>query len=102
MIWLFTADDFHSPFPQYRADGYRHARADIDRWQSKSVADVLRRLPGVDIAQNGGMGQQTSLFVRGTNASHTLVLMDGVRLNQAGISGAVDIVDSHSFSGSAY
>jgi hypothetical protein len=41
------------------------------------------------------MGQQTSLFVRGTNSNHTLVLIDGVRLNQAGISGAADISQIH-------
>lgn len=88
---VVTANRFPQPVSSVLAPTDIVTRADIDRWQSKSVADVLRRLPGVDIAQNGGMGQQTSLFVRGTNASHTLVLMDGVRLNQAGISGAVDI-----------
>ena len=31
-------------------------REDIDRWQAKDLNDVMRRLPGVDIAQNGGMG----------------------------------------------
>jgi vitamin B12 transporter len=44
-------------------------RQDIDRWQSTSVNDVLRRLPGVDIAQYGGMGQNSSISIRGTNAS---------------------------------
>ncbi|CAK8743377.1 Vitamin B12 transporter BtuB [Sodalis praecaptivus] len=66
-------------------------REDIDRAQIKSVAEALSRLPGVDIGQNGGLGQQSSLFIRGTNASHALVLIDGVRMNQAGISGASDL-----------
>lgn len=64
---------------------------EIDRWQSTSVNDVLRRLPGVDIAQSGGMGQNSSIFIRGTNASHVLVLIDGVRLNLAGVSGSADL-----------
>lgn len=66
-------------------------RNDIDRWQAKSVADVMRRLPGVDIAQNGGIGQSSSVFIRGTEARHVLLLVDGIRLNQAGISGSSDL-----------
>lgn len=66
-------------------------RQDIERWQSTSVNDVLRRLPGVDIAQSGGAGQNSSIFIRGTNSSHVLVLIDGVRLNLAGVSGSADL-----------
>lgn len=66
-------------------------RQDIERWQSTSVNDVLRRLPGVDIAQSGGTGQNSSIFIRGTNSSHVLVLIDGVRLNLAGVSGSADL-----------
>ena len=66
-------------------------RADIDRWQSTSVLDVMRRLPGVDTAQSGGMGQLSSLFIRGTNSSHVLILVDGIRLNRAGVTGSSDL-----------
>ncbi|GAB1440178.1 TonB-dependent vitamin B12 receptor BtuB [Providencia sp.] len=45
----------------------------------------------MDIAQNGGMGQLSSLFIRGTESRHVLVLVDGIRLNQAGISGSSDM-----------
>lgn len=55
-------------------------RADIERLQPVSVQDLLTGLPGVSFASTGGLGQQTSLFVRGTNSTHTLVLLDGVRL----------------------
>lgn len=37
------------------------------------------------------MGQNSSISIRGTNASHVLVLIDGVRLNLAGVSGAADL-----------
>lgn len=37
------------------------------------------------------MGQQSSLFIRGTESRHVLVLIDGIRLNQAGISGSSDM-----------
>jgi vitamin B12 transporter len=55
-------------------------REDIDRLQPQSVQDLLTGLPGVNFANSGGIGQQTSMFVRGTNSSHTLVLVDGVRI----------------------
>ncbi len=55
-------------------------RADIERLQPLSVPDLLTGLPGVSFANAGGYGQQTSLFMRGTNSSHTLVLIDGVRI----------------------
>jgi vitamin B12 transporter len=59
-------------------------RADIERLQPLSVADLLTGLPGVSFANSGGYGQQTSLFLRGTNSSHTLVLIDGVRIGGIG------------------
>lgn len=86
-----TANRFAQPVSSVLAPTTVVTREEIDRWQSKSVADVMRRLPGVDIAQNGGLGQQSSLFIRGTNSSHVLILIDGIRLNQAGISGSSDL-----------
>ncbi len=45
------------------------------------LGDSLRFLPGVEVARSGGPGQQTSIFVRGTESNHVLVLMDGLRIN---------------------
>ena len=88
---VVTANRFQQPVNTVLAPTSIVTREDIDRWQSTSLTDVMRRLPGVDIAHNGGMGQQSSLFVRGTNSSHVLILVDGVRLNQAGVSGSSDL-----------
>ncbi|WP_340617983.1 TonB-dependent vitamin B12 receptor BtuB [Xenorhabdus entomophaga] len=87
---VVTANRFKQPISSVLAPMTVVTREEIDKWQSSSLVDVLRRLPSVDIAQNGGIGQHSSLFVRGTNSSHTLVLVDGVRLNQAGITGSAD------------
>ncbi|AOM41685.1 TonB-dependent vitamin B12 receptor BtuB [Xenorhabdus hominickii] len=87
---VVTANRFKQPISSVLAPMTVVTREDIDRWQSNSLVDVLRRLPSVDIAQNGGIGQNASLFVRGTNSSHVLVLIDGIRLNQAGSMGSVD------------
>ncbi|HJT99401.1 MAG TPA: TonB-dependent receptor [Rhodanobacteraceae bacterium] len=58
-------------------------REDIDASGSRDVLDLLRLQAGVDLYRTGGPGQQTSLFLRGTNANHVLVLIDGVRAASA-------------------
>ncbi|ORM74519.1 TonB-dependent vitamin B12 receptor [Pantoea wallisii] len=88
---IVTANRFAQPVSSVLAPTTVVTRDEIERWQAKSLTDVMRRLPGVDIAQNGGMGQASSMFIRGTNSSHVLVLIDGIRLNQAGISGSSDL-----------
>ena len=88
---VVTANRFPQPVSSVLAPTTVVTRDEIDRWQSTTLLDVMRRLPGVDVAQSGGMGQLSSLFIRGTNPSHVLVLMDGIRLNQAGVSGTTDL-----------
>jgi vitamin B12 transporter len=48
---------------------------------ASSLADVLRTLGGVEVSTTGGLGQQSSVFMRGANSGHTVILVDGVRLN---------------------
>ncbi|GAB7262322.1 hypothetical protein DZS_51270 [Dickeya ananatis] len=88
---VVTANRFPQPISTVLAPTTVVTRDDIDRWQSKSLTDVMRRLPGVDLYQSGGLGQLSGLFIRGASSSHVLVLIDGVRLNQAGVSGSSDI-----------
>jgi vitamin B12 transporter len=64
-------------------------RATIERSGATGVADVLARLPGIEINRNGGVGGTTSVFSRGGNSQHTAVYLDGVRLDtQSGSGGA--------------
>jgi len=56
-------------------------RKQMDDTQAASVTAMLRRVPGLSVAQSGDEGSLTSVFTRGTNSNHTLVLFDGVRLN---------------------
>jgi len=58
-------------------------RADIELSSAASVADLLNEVNGIQIARNGGAGQATSLFSRGTNSGHTLVVIDGQRISSA-------------------
>lgn len=55
----------------------------IERSPSADLAGLLRWHAGLDIARTGGVGQQTSVFVRGTNSNHTTVLINGVKMNSA-------------------
>ena len=67
-------------------------REEIEQLQARTVADVLATVPGVTISHTGQPGAQTSVFMRGANSGHTLVLIDGVRVNNA-FNGRYDFVD---------
>ncbi|OOE72928.1 TonB-dependent receptor domain-containing protein [Salinivibrio sp. ML290] len=64
-------------------------RQDIARLQARSLVDVLRTVPSIEIAQSGGRGQIASIFMRGTESDHSLVLIDGMRMASS-IKGSVD------------
>jgi len=51
---------------------------DIERNQWRTLPDALRALPGVQVEQAGGPGSAASVFVWGTNANHTKIIIDGV------------------------
>jgi vitamin B12 transporter len=56
-------------------------RRQIQQMQAQSLTEVLRQVPGVNVVQNGPIGSPSSIFIRGANPEHTLVMIDGVRLN---------------------
>lgn len=56
---------------------------DIARSQAYDLPALLRNQVGVEFFQAGGIGHQSSLFMRGTESDHTLILIDGVRVNSA-------------------
>jgi len=56
-------------------------RERLNQLQSATIGDALQTVPGVTVATRGGLGGQTSAFLRGGNSSQTLVLIDGVRIN---------------------
>jgi len=64
------------------------SRNDIERSLATDVSELLQQQAGLEVARNGGPGQTTSLFTRGTESNHTVVLVDGVRINPGTIGGA--------------
>lgn len=72
-------------------------RADIERLQARSIDELLRGVEGISIARQGGLGQPTSLYMRGGESDHVLWLVDGVRIGSvsAGIPALQDLpIDS--------
>jgi len=62
-------------------------RKEIANSQAITLSDVLRGVPGLDVTNNGGFGQTISRFMRGTESSHILVLVDGIKIGSATTSG---------------
>lgn len=60
---------------------------EIERRQAELALDLLRTLPGLAVTQSGSPGKVASLFTRGTSSAHTLVLLDGVVLNDPVLGG---------------
>lgn len=67
-------------------------RDEIERRNQPTVLELLRTVPGLEVNQSGGPGKISSVFIRGGNSSHTLVLVDGVRMNN-NTTGALDFAD---------
>lgn len=56
-------------------------RAAIEQAQAPDLIDLLARQAGIDVSRTGGPGSASTLFLRGGNSNHVLVLVDGVRVN---------------------
>lgn len=82
-IMVVTATRTPQRLNQTIADTVVISEQDIVNSQAIDVPSVLKNLAGVEIYQSGGIGHQSSLFLRGTNSGHVLVLLDGVRINSA-------------------
>jgi vitamin B12 transporter len=61
---------------------------DIDARQERSLPDILKDVPGLNIVRTGGPGGQTVVFMRGTNSNHTKVLVDGIDVSDPSSSNA--------------
>ncbi|MBI3097868.1 MAG: TonB-dependent receptor [Planctomycetes bacterium] len=67
-------------------------REEFERHQSRTVADALRSVEGLEVVQTGGPGRTTSVFIRGGESGHTLVLIDGQRITSPTL-GSADLSD---------
>lgn len=58
-------------------------RAAIEKSAGRTLPELLARVPGVQFSSNGGLGKNSSVNIRGTEARHTILLIDGVRFGSA-------------------
>jgi vitamin B12 transporter len=94
---LITSNSYNQSTDEIMSTVSIITRLDIERIQPKSVAELLQTTAGIDIAANGGPAQNTSVFVRGTNSTHTLFLIDGVRIDTVTGSGGASVNDIPTF-----
>jgi vitamin B12 transporter len=66
-------------------------REEMEQRQLRTVSDALRSVPGVSVQQSGGVGSQTSVFIRGTDSNHIVVMIDGMNVSDPSTpNGAID------------
>lgn len=85
---LVTATRYPVPRDQVLPATFVVERDVLQRNIASDVADALRFQSGLEFGRYGGPGQTSSLFMRGTDSNHTLVLVDGVRINPGTVGGA--------------
>ena len=85
---VITSGRTAEPLNQATAAATVFTRADIERLQPASINQLLSRVPGVQVVQNGGRGSNTSLFIRGSSNTQSLILVDGQRIGSASDGGA--------------
>jgi vitamin B12 transporter len=58
-------------------------RQAIEASTARTLPELLARTAGLQMSANGGMGKTSSVFIRGTESRHTILMVDGVRLGSA-------------------
>ncbi len=85
---VVTATRVLQPLTDLVADVTIVDRTQIERSGATGLGDVLARLPGVEMARNGGLGGITSVYLRGAETRFTALFIDGVRVDSQGTGGA--------------
>ncbi len=78
---VVTATRTETPISEVASSVYVIDSKTIEDKKATTVLEALRDVPGLQVVQLGGPGGQTSVFLRGGNSKYTLVLIDGVRVN---------------------
>ncbi|KPK87404.1 hypothetical protein AMJ80_12165 [bacterium SM23_31] len=78
---VITATRTETPYKEIASSITVITKEEIENKQQNLLLDFLRAVPSLDVAQSGGPGKTTSVFIRGAKSEHTLVLIDGVEAN---------------------
>jgi vitamin B12 transporter len=77
---VVTASRLEEPLAETTSDVIVIKKEDIEKTSAEFVMDTLRRVPDLNITQNGGKGKTASLLLRGASSNQTLVMIDGVKV----------------------
>lgn len=78
---VVTANRFEQSQQSVLASTSVITREEIEVSQATTALDLLKTLPGVTINSQGSKGNVTGIYIRGTASKHTLIIVDGVRIN---------------------
>ncbi len=84
---LVTATRVPTPSREVASSITVISEQEIEQRQAMTVPELLRTVPGVDVAKRGGPGTQTSVFIRGAKSEHTLVMLNGIEMNDPSLVG---------------
>ncbi|HEX4852577.1 TonB-dependent receptor domain-containing protein [Arenimonas sp.] len=79
-----TATRIERPLDEALASVTVITREDIEASQAPDLIDLLGRQAGIDVARTGGPGAGSALFLRGSNSTQSLILVDGIRVTSTG------------------
>ncbi len=85
---VVTATKFEQPIEKSAIAVEIITAEQIKNTVALDVADIIKYHSGIDIARNGDNGKVTSVFMRGSESNHTVILIDGIKINPATIGGA--------------
>lgn len=82
---VVTATRVAEPVEETTSDVIVITAKEISRMNVEFVPDVLRKIPDLQLVQNGGVGRQATVFLRGGSPSQTLVMIDGTKMNSPNV-----------------
>ncbi|KFI11539.1 TonB-dependent receptor [Vibrio coralliilyticus] len=80
---VVTASRFEQSEASVLASVTTITREEIDTLQAKSLTEVFKYVPGVQLGESGDSFHSTSIFIRGSESKHSLILLNGVKVNSA-------------------
>jgi len=78
---VVTATRIETPLKEIASSITVITRQELERSKRRTVIEVLKDVPGIMVIQSGPPGSSASVMLRGTNSEHTLVMVDGVEVN---------------------
>ena len=81
---VVNASRFEQPLSEVLSSVTVITKEEIQRSQARSVSELLQGEPGVEVSTNGGLGAQSSFFLRGESSSSVAIFVDGIRIQPDG------------------